>query len=406
MVAIPEKFYVTRVYRSAEEVLGWMVVADKEHTKAFKDAKVKADAWATPYRRYGQTTEDPGMEPIYVDNKPRKGFRMVTNVSRYSTSNVVWRIMHPEGFEFEITSDNLCDLLETNTIVEGEFQDELFFTHNKKLVNEKTKLFADLIAREEKKKEQKEKAKEMFIGTRLVYEHYKGNRTFIYCGKAHAIAVNNNKPFQLSAKSSLRFVVQEVSTGHYHMLSSISDDYKIVEQYENDNIDMSDVVQKFNEQIKDSTKKKSQYYDPGYIPNAVVPIFTSVKPYKREQLKIEYNPVDPKEIQYIGGDKIYLHNNSMIFGFAWNGTYSWEETSDQSYYGTHHTMTHLRTYPIAGVDDTGYPVLDIDITNHRQIGSYRSDNIFAPIRRDYQGIRLDTVPMPEEVLMGHYVIGE
>lgn len=409
MVAIPEKFYVTRVYRSSEEVLGWMVVADKEHTKAFQEAKKKADAWANPYQWHNKS--DTGMEAIYVDNSPRKGFRMVTNVSRYSTSNVVWRIMHPEGFEFEITSDNLCDLLETNTIIEGEFQDELFFTHNKKLVNEKTKLFADLIKREEQKKELKAKAKEMPIGTRLIYKGYKDTRTFMYCGKAHAITINVNKPFQLSAKSSLRMVVKEVttgSTGEYHMLSSISDDYEIIEQYGDDEIDMNVVVQEMNEQIKNSTKKHMNYYDNGYVPNQVIPIVTSVKPFKREQLKLEYSPVDPKTIQYIGGDKVFLYNNTMIFGFAWRDTsyYSnnWQETSDASYYNQHHTMTHLRTYPIGGVDEKGNPVLDIDISGHKNIGYGRCENIFGAIRSGDSKLR--TVPMPNEVLMGRYVIGE
>ena len=407
MVAIPEKFYVTRVYRSSEEVLGWMVVADKEHTKAFQDAKKKADSWATPYK--GE-----GMEAIYVDNKPRKGFRMVTNVSRYSTSNVVWRIMHPEGFEFEITSDNLCDLLETNTIIEGEFQDEMFFTHNKKLVNEKTKLFSDLIKREEKKKEQKEKAKEMPIGTRLIYKHRNGNRLFTYCGKAHAISVNVNKPYQLSAKSSLRIVVQETRTGEYHMLSSVSSDYEIIEQLGDDDIDINEVVQQMNEQIKNSTKQHMKYYHDGYVPNKVIPVTTSVKPFKREQLKLEYTPVDPTTIQYINGDKVFLYDNAMVFGFAWRDVnhYSsnWQETADASYYSNYHTMTHLRTYPIGGVDEKGMPVLDIDISGHKNIGYGRGDSVFCPIRdshyRTERGAQLKTVPMPDEVLMGQYVIGE
>ena len=402
MVAIPEKFYVTRVYRSSEEVLGWMVVADKPHTKAFQEAKLKADAWATPY----SLSKTPAMEALYVDNTPRKGFRMVTNVSRYSTSNVVWRIMHPEGFEFEITSDNLCDLLETNTIVEGEFQDELFFTHNKKLVNEKTKLFADLIKREEKKKELKEKAKEMVVGTHLTF----ANLTFMYCGKAHAITVNSNKPFQMSAKSSLRIVVKELSTGEYHMLSSISDDYKITEQYSDVDIDINVVVQELNEQIKKTTQKNLNYYDTGYTPNKVIPITTSVKPFKREQLKIEYTPVDPKTIEYINGDKVFLYDNSMIFGFAWNSQYNWQETSNAAYYGTSNTITHLRTYPISGVDEKGMPVLDIDISEHKHIGYGRGANVFVSIRDNHyhthRGAQLRTVPMPEEVLMGNYVIGE
>lgn len=407
MVAIPEKFYVTRVYRSAEEVLGWMVVADKEHTKAFQESKKKADAWATPYTRYGQTTPEPGMDPIYVDNTPRTGFRMVTNVSRYSTSNVVWRIMHPEGFEFEITSDNLCDLLETNTIVEGEFQDELFFTHNKKLVNEKTKLFADLIAREEKKKEQKEKAKEMFIGTTLIYNHYNGNRKFQYCGKVHAITVNANKPYKNSTKSSLRLVVKENSTGKYHLLSSISNDFTVIDQYEHDDIDINEVSLAINEQIKTNDSVHKKYWHTGYIPGEIIPLVTSTKPFTKEQLHVVYKEISTDNFSCITTDKVYLYNHSMIFGFAWRGSYSYEESHDTDYYKTNYKITHLRTYPISGYDEKGNPTLDIDISEHKYIGSGR-ESIFNSIRNEYSGSghKLNTVDIPNTIMVGHYVIGE
>ena len=41
-MAIPKKFYVSRNYRGTEEVLGFMVVADAEHTKAFQKKKETA----------------------------------------------------------------------------------------------------------------------------------------------------------------------------------------------------------------------------------------------------------------------------------------------------------------------------------------------------------------------------
>lgn len=408
MAVIPEKFYVTRVYRSAEEMLGWMVVADNEETKKFKQTKERADRWATPYHNSTQKA----MEPIYVDNEPRTGFRMVTNVSRYSTSNVVWRIMHPEGFEFEITSDNLCDLLETNTIVEGEFQDALFFTHNKKLVNEKTKLFADLIAREEHKQEQKKNAQEVEVGDILTFPLEQttansGNQqqspasvTVVYCGKYHAINISKNNSTEFTSKSSLKFVVKNTADNRYYALSKLPD-FNIGGNVE---VDRATVISEMNEQIRNTHEYTgSAYYQINYIPNALEIMFLNDKPYKLEDTHVEYHEVPFSTVNYLENNKIYrIDQNTKMTSFRQEytqQTYSGPRT-DYSHYNSRDPQTSYFNYysnvnytlvGIVGVRITGYNENGSPNTNVGRYSSYRNS--------DYMNY-----PLPQTIEVGYYTL--
>lgn len=408
MAVIPEKFYVTRVYRSAEEMLGWMVVADNEETKKFKQTKERADRWATPYHH----SEQKAMEPIYVDNEPRTGFRMVTNVSRYSTSNVVWRIMHPEGFEFEITSDNLCDLLETNTIVEGEFQDPLFFTHNKKLVNEKTKLFADLIAREEHKKEQKKNVQEVEVGDILTFpleQTTSGNTshqqspesvTVVYCGKYHAINVSKNDSSEFTSKSSLKFVVKNTDDNRYYALSKLPD-FNIGRNVE---IDRATVISEMNEQIRNTHEMTGNaYYYHNYIPNALSIMFLNDKPYKLEDTHVEYHEVPFSTINYLESNKIYrIDPDTKMTSFRQEytqQTYSGPRT-DYSHYSSRDPITTYYNY-YSNVNYTLVGIVGVRITGYNENGSPRvAVNRYSSYHGDdYLNFRL-----PQTIEVGYYTL--
>ena len=66
-----------------------------------------------------------------IDNKPTRGFKMLEVVSRYSTSNKLFRVLDPRGFELEISADNLLDLAMASTIVKGEIVEECVWAqHN------------------------------------------------------------------------------------------------------------------------------------------------------------------------------------------------------------------------------------------------------------------------------------
>lgn len=66
-----------------------------------------------------------------IENKPTRGFKLLEVVSRYSTSNKLFRVLDPRGFELEISADNLLDLAMASTIVKGEIIEECVWAqHN------------------------------------------------------------------------------------------------------------------------------------------------------------------------------------------------------------------------------------------------------------------------------------
>ena len=113
---IPTTFYVGFRSYNDDVLLGFMTPDTGD--ASFKGRKDTVDKWAN---------RDKSLPSITVDNKLCTGYSIVDNVSRYSTSNVVWRILHPRGFQIEITSGNLMHLIQECAISEGEFMKELIW---------------------------------------------------------------------------------------------------------------------------------------------------------------------------------------------------------------------------------------------------------------------------------------
>jgi hypothetical protein len=63
-----------------------------------------------------------GFEAV-VDNSPLEGFYVGCSVSRWSTSNKLFRVKDPRGFTVEIPTDNLATLLHHTTVVNGVVQE-------------------------------------------------------------------------------------------------------------------------------------------------------------------------------------------------------------------------------------------------------------------------------------------
>ncbi len=57
--------------------------------------------------------------PSVVRNIPKSGFSFTKMVRRYSTSNVVWRVIDPDDIHFEISSSNLAYIMEDCGIQKG-----------------------------------------------------------------------------------------------------------------------------------------------------------------------------------------------------------------------------------------------------------------------------------------------
>lgn len=61
----------------------------------------------------------PELQPRILDNVPQTGFKLMKSVTRYSTSNKLWRVLDPRGFMLEISTQNLEDILLEGKIEKG-----------------------------------------------------------------------------------------------------------------------------------------------------------------------------------------------------------------------------------------------------------------------------------------------
>lgn len=396
---IPDKFYVARCVYGPEEIVGYMVDASNESTKGYKTKKEKADSWAHSSK----------LPPLMIDNSPRSGFHLVTNVSRHSTSNVVWRCLHPEGFEFEITSDNFCDLLQTNTIVNGEIKGELFFTSNKKLVNENTKLFAAMIKKEEKKNKIREKMKELVPGNafRLEKNGTKGEE-YIYMGKYHAITNGLNYVFQIASKSSLYHVLKRLSDNSYILRRTMELDIVLLD-YLDIKIDKEQVVKDINQYYRvtfDTALPKGKLWDER------VPLLVNVKPFKREDLLVQYNTV-PLQVGSVGTLQDHLvyryvapnKSTYRVFGFIRKGGYNHYSSTDR-YIEYKFSPEVTEMFCRKGEQlESGDLELGVDIRLHYGFGHY--GNIFQNPCERYSRTNSDRAELtnfsvPSEIEVGYY----
>jgi len=116
---IPDIVYVkfqTRKREGDEYILGFMTPYDPNDA-AFKDRKVTVDRWSEGWSKEGKNILN---SASWVGvNESLTGFKILHTVSRSRTSNKVWRVLDPRGFELEISSWNLSELLQEVTLEEG-----------------------------------------------------------------------------------------------------------------------------------------------------------------------------------------------------------------------------------------------------------------------------------------------
>jgi len=116
-IKIPEKHYVGMVRRNRDGLpLGFMTPWGKDAAAAKRMASV--DSWS------GKGTTG-AMEPQVISNAPMSGFKLGASIrsSGYGGYDK-WRIEDPRGFELEITSGNLAQLISVGMIDQGEIMDQ------------------------------------------------------------------------------------------------------------------------------------------------------------------------------------------------------------------------------------------------------------------------------------------
>lgn len=71
--------------------------------------------------------------PMIWDNDPLEGFKVLTSVSRYSTSNKLWRVQDPRGVVLEITTGCFEKIIMATTITKGLIEGKCRWISNKNL---------------------------------------------------------------------------------------------------------------------------------------------------------------------------------------------------------------------------------------------------------------------------------
>ena len=136
----------------------------------------------------GLTCEEDAKEghTMVIDNVPARGFQIVDFAERYSTSNKLARIYDPNGFELEISIDNLIDIITKTTIKNGVIDDKMIWARdgaNNRLIFVDSDEYrnADMISKKTKKTKKpkfKHSAGDIIIGSYW-------NDAYLYLGQFH-----------------------------------------------------------------------------------------------------------------------------------------------------------------------------------------------------------------------------
>lgn len=120
LIKRPDEFYVgLREQGQGDLPLAFLTPYDT--TKAFEKRKATVDSWAGGHPYYGRSANI-ALPARNVTNTPLYGFRISESIKRtggWNSGNVVWRIEDPRGFEWEIQSSNMAQIIIQSGISAG-----------------------------------------------------------------------------------------------------------------------------------------------------------------------------------------------------------------------------------------------------------------------------------------------
>jgi hypothetical protein len=121
-IKIPSQHYIGMQKRSVDAIpLGFMTPDGTD--KAAQKRKDTIDRWASGNNWYSNGKQAT-LPPSSVENKPMNGFkfsRLIGGGGRgWDARSDAWRVIDPRGFELEIGSGNVEEIMDVCTIVNGE----------------------------------------------------------------------------------------------------------------------------------------------------------------------------------------------------------------------------------------------------------------------------------------------
>lgn len=122
MLVVPDRIYVgirhdqLKDWRDKNSKHDLAFPTYKEDNAAFRKRQETVDSW---------TKRADICSFADLENKPMDGYRFVGYVSRLETSNKWMRVLHPRGWEFEISIKNALDILLKSTVTLGVINRQL-----------------------------------------------------------------------------------------------------------------------------------------------------------------------------------------------------------------------------------------------------------------------------------------
>lgn len=111
MIKIHKQLWYTCKKNPSVDDEGLAYMTHYEENSAFEKRKSTGVSWSRN-------------EGVTIDNSPAKGFYIGSSVSRWSTSNKLFRVKDPRGFVVEVPTDNIATLLHLCTVDKGVVQEE------------------------------------------------------------------------------------------------------------------------------------------------------------------------------------------------------------------------------------------------------------------------------------------
>lgn len=324
--------------RSDRNGLAFMVSEHDKFVKAeqYENRLKTAQKWA------GQK-----FHKIFVDNTPKSGFKVISKQTRYSTSNVVWRISHPEGFTFEISSENLSEILEHCSIIDKEIIGNLFFNTAGFLYNENFDLYKEQVKLVELTKNIKNSQKVDLVPGDIIeskaicdYESV----TLEYLGRYHCLTLNDDSSFLVHCFINIK----DESVMFYKKLDNIIRHEKRA---------ANDPKYTKEEAIKIISNKilyceSSGVFIKGTYKSSSEVIAVSPTPFKMSDIKIEYIPMEYKyKYTYNCRHRCAVKDDLTGLYYAYN-SYNYCNVSDMRSYTSVFSddISSFRTITIRGFD--------------------------------------------------------
>lgn len=108
----PSKFIVERNIYNSDQVLGVMIPFESQKAKDILSSKRKTSG---------------SLKALELDNTLTTGYSLVNQSGSYYSGSDYWHLMHPLGFEVQVKSPNIFDIIQNCTISKGVIQDKLIW---------------------------------------------------------------------------------------------------------------------------------------------------------------------------------------------------------------------------------------------------------------------------------------